>query len=157
MIFACSSPDGATLATASEQTVPRASGATSTGEAKAPKLSHGEKVRYAAFAHTKPWLATASDDLTAMIWDAKTGDPLTPPFKHQRPVIRVEFVEGDTAALLGRSKKVASAGNGCCPSSVARLATWPNRSGPWLVSAPLSGSAGKAVKCRSEISQTVRL
>jgi WD40 repeat protein len=36
-------------------------------------------------------VATASADQMARVWDARTGEPVSPPFRHPAPVVFVDF------------------------------------------------------------------
>lgn len=45
-------------------------------------MEHEEKVRTACFNPDGKWFVTASADSTARVWNAETGDPLTPPLRH---------------------------------------------------------------------------
>jgi len=48
-------------------------------------------VTRAAFGSQNDLVATASNDGTARIWDARTGEPITPPLQHHGPVTDVAF------------------------------------------------------------------
>jgi WD40 repeat protein len=44
-------------------------------------------------------LITASEDRTARVWDRATGEPLTPPLKHPRAVLRAYFSPDGNQAI----------------------------------------------------------
>jgi WD40 repeat protein/serine/threonine protein kinase len=54
-------------------------------------LPHLQQVRSLACSRDGRWLATASLDHTARVWDAATGEPLTRPLRHRQGVIHVVF------------------------------------------------------------------
>ncbi|MEO8426860.1 MAG: protein kinase [Verrucomicrobiota bacterium] len=56
-----------------------------------PPLSHAAKVNYAEFSPDGRWVATASLDLTARIWDGRTGEPVTGPLLHSDAVRFAHF------------------------------------------------------------------
>jgi tetratricopeptide (TPR) repeat protein len=62
-------------------------------------LKHQAGVRSAAFSSDGLRLATASDDATARLWSAATGEPLTLPLKHPAPVRHVSFSQDDCYLL----------------------------------------------------------
>ena len=57
----------------------------------APPLNHQEGINKIAFSPNSQYLATASNDNTARVWDAKTGKPLANPLKHDDAVADVAF------------------------------------------------------------------
>jgi hypothetical protein len=54
-------------------------------------------------------LITASDDLTARVWDATMGEPLTPPLKHPCPVLRAYFSSESYQAITVSADHVVRA------------------------------------------------
>jgi tetratricopeptide (TPR) repeat protein len=48
-------------------------------------------VNHAAFSPDGRWVVTASNDQTARVWDAATGQPISPPLKHQNYVNDATF------------------------------------------------------------------
>ena len=55
------------------------------------RLQHNASVYYAAFCPDGRWVATTSEDLTARVWDAATGLPVTPPLTHANNVLGIAF------------------------------------------------------------------
>ncbi len=62
---------------------------------QSPRLAqawfHDAGVRHASFSSDGRRVATASDDGTARVWDALTGDAVTPPLHHAKSVRQVVF------------------------------------------------------------------
>ena len=56
-----------------------------------PLLRHAWIGTWADFSPDERQIATASADGTARVWDAQTGNPITPPLVHERPVGQVTF------------------------------------------------------------------
>jgi WD40 repeat protein len=66
------------------------------GNPVTPPLQHNSKVYHGIFNHNGQWVATASDDNTARVWDASTGDPITRPLPHRGSVVRAHFSVEDS-------------------------------------------------------------
>ncbi len=54
-------------------------------------LKHGSKVTSASYSPDGRRILTASRDTTARVWDAATGEPVTPLLKHRGIVNRAAF------------------------------------------------------------------
>ena len=54
-------------------------------------MRHEAQAVYVAFSPDGTRVATASDDHTARVWDARTGKALTPPLRHAGNVTQIEF------------------------------------------------------------------
>jgi WD40 repeat protein len=65
-------------------------------------MRHHGPVRFAEFSPNGQWIATASVDSTARIWDASTGLAVTEPFMHNRGVSLAHF-SPDGRSLLTAS------------------------------------------------------
>jgi len=63
------------------------------------RLRHRDKVRSGQFAKTHNWVVTASDDASAVVWDASTGEPLTMPLMHVEGIISAVFTDRDSAII----------------------------------------------------------
>ncbi|MEO7318733.1 MAG: hypothetical protein ABIZ56_07070, partial [Chthoniobacteraceae bacterium] len=84
------SPDGALVATASEDNTARVWNSR-TGAPISPPLRHTRTVLAVAFSPDSTRVATASLDGTARIWNARTGTPLARPLPHDDHVTDVQF------------------------------------------------------------------
>jgi WD40 repeat protein len=58
---------------------------------RAASLSHDQEVIDVAFSPNGKYLATASADNTARLWEAPGGDPASPPMKHEGSVYNLAF------------------------------------------------------------------
>ena len=54
----------------------------------------------AEFSEDGRMLATASADATARVWDAMTGEPITPPLLCEEPLTEARFVAGGRALYI---------------------------------------------------------
>jgi WD40 repeat protein len=54
-------------------------------------FQHGDSVRWCEFSPDGKWLATASRDKTARVWDVLNGAPASPPIRHADAVRSVAF------------------------------------------------------------------
>jgi WD40 repeat protein len=54
-------------------------------------LQHQDEVNVARFSPDGQQVATASDDRTAQLWDAATGERIGPPLRHEGEVVDVAF------------------------------------------------------------------
>jgi WD40 repeat protein len=64
---------------------------------------------YAAFSPAGLRLITGSKDRTARVWDAASGEALSPPLRHSRDIQRVRFSsDGNRAVVIGASGSVVS-------------------------------------------------
>ena len=67
-------------------------------------LAHAGGVNSAAFSHDGRRMVTASDDRTAQVWDAATGEPIGPPLNHSNRVLHAELsADGGRVLTLNAS------------------------------------------------------
>ena len=100
------SPDGALVATASEDNTARVWDAR-TGAPVSPVLRHTRSVAAVAFSPDGTSVATASWDGTARLWDARTGAPLARALPHDDHVTDVQFSpDGRRIATASHDKSV---------------------------------------------------
>ncbi len=59
-------------------------------------LKHFDGITFVAFSPSARLIATGSEDHTAMLWDSRTGEPITPPLRHGRQVHWVAFNSDET-------------------------------------------------------------
>src|SRR5262249_50694378 len=64
---------------------------------------HDAPVRHAEFSRDGRYVLTVSEDHTARVWDAATGEPAGPPLKHQGAVLHGDF-RADGLAVVTASK-----------------------------------------------------
>jgi WD40 repeat protein len=93
-----------------------------------PDLAHARTVNSAHFSPDGRRVITASADGTAMIWDARTGAPLTPPLRHDDVVFGAQFSPDGT-----------------------RVVTWSNDNTAQVWDAQTGERVGKALKHRGWI------
>src|SRR5262249_51331943 len=77
------------------------------GRPLGPPLAHQGAVWAVAFSPDGKSVLTGSDDRTARLWDAATGQPLGPPLAHQGPVRAVAFSPDGKSVLTGSWDKTA--------------------------------------------------
>ncbi|MBI3853729.1 MAG: serine/threonine protein kinase, partial [Verrucomicrobia bacterium] len=70
-------------------------------------LQHDDRVRSARFSPDGQRVVTASDDKTARVWDAHTGQPLTGPLKHDAAVLFAEFSPDGQRVVTASDDKTA--------------------------------------------------
>jgi WD40 repeat protein len=68
---------------------------------------HTGAVTRAEFSPDGRWVATASRDGTARVWDAETGQPVTPPLRHGGAVNHVAFNRDGTCMLTTSTDRTA--------------------------------------------------
>ncbi len=54
------------------------------GALSPPSVKHSDSIHYAEFSPNGLWFVTVSEDLTACVWDVRTGAAVTPPLVHDR-------------------------------------------------------------------------
>jgi WD40 repeat protein/class 3 adenylate cyclase len=81
---------------------------TDTGQAVSQPMRHAGKIHFAAFSHDGKSIVTASNDHTARVWDARTGQPRTDePLRHGNPVFHAAFSPDDTRVVTGSQDHTA--------------------------------------------------
>ncbi|HZT81132.1 MAG TPA: tetratricopeptide repeat protein, partial [Gemmataceae bacterium] len=68
---------------------------------------HARDVEHAAFSPDGTRIVTASDDRTARVWDAATGEPVTPPLRHGSRVLRAHFSPDGTRVVTASDDNTA--------------------------------------------------
>ena len=84
------------------------------------ELKHAGSVRSLSFSPDSTKLLTGSLDRTARVWDARTGQPVTPPLPHTGEVRAAVFNPQGTSVLTGGKDKTArlwdaATGQPLCP------------------------------------------
>jgi eukaryotic-like serine/threonine-protein kinase len=121
--------------------------------AQAPRLVHlwyhDHEVEHAAFSPDGRRIVTASKDHTARVWDAGTGEAVTPPLRHGDIVWKAAFSPDGrrvVTASRDRTARVWEASNGQ-PVTPALAHQFPvvdasfSPDGRWVVTASLDGTA----------------
>ena len=110
------SPDGRRLALASGSSSPPYTGRATvidaaTGETLLPPLRHGGNVRFVTFSPDGNLIATASDDGTARLWDAATGEPVSGELRHAAGPVTGSVFSPDGQRLLTLGQATTSSTN----------------------------------------------
>ncbi|MBI1176105.1 protein kinase [bacterium] len=112
-------------------------------------IKHAAGVGWCEFSPDGHRLATASNDHTARVWDVATGQPVTPPLKHDDVVRSIVFSpDGSRVATASRDKTVRVWDASTGESVLAPLvhdepvvgATY-SRDGSWLLTTSIGGPA----------------
>jgi len=74
---------------------------------EAHALKHQGNVHSAAFSPDGTCVVTNSADMTARVWDATTGKPLSPPLQHQHVVLSAAFSPDGTRVVTASVDKTA--------------------------------------------------
>ena len=102
VLFACFSPDGQRVLTASADGTARIWNWI-TGEPVGLPLQHGDQVLFGVFSPDGRRVATASQDNTARVWNAATGEPITPPLEHSGGSVQFAAFSPDGRLLVTTS------------------------------------------------------
>jgi hypothetical protein len=70
-------------------------------------MRHRWQVMWASFDEEDHWLVTAGADAVCIVWDVKTGEPLTAPLEFKESIYFAIFEPGSTHILV-RDKKTDS-------------------------------------------------
>lgn len=70
-------------------------------------LRHSEQVLDADFSPDGKWVATASQDGTARVWEIATGKPLTPELQHRAAILHIHFDQSGKCILTAGRDGVA--------------------------------------------------
>ena len=104
--YATFSPDGKTLATASQDKTIRLWD-TETGTTRISLAGHDDEVNWVSFSPDSRSLATASDDQKVKLWDAETGQVTSTLTGHQEQVVAALFTpDGRRVVSCDRKGKV---------------------------------------------------
>jgi tetratricopeptide (TPR) repeat protein len=88
-------------------------------------MTHQGPVRAVAFSPDDKTVLTGSEDKTAQLWDAATGQPLGPPMTHQGPVFAVAFSPDGKSVLTGSTDRTARLWDVSeLPDNQERISTW---------------------------------
>lgn len=110
---------------------------------------HEDTVNGVAFSPDGDWIVTCSDDRTARVWSARTGEPRYPPLQHDHAVVRARFSPDGGRILTasfdhkariweaGSGKLIATLTGHQGPVNDARFS--PN--GAWVITASADASA----------------
>ena len=93
VLFADLSSDGKRLVTAGEDFVAKIWDL-SNFKLQGRPLKQGGQIKSAVFDAPARMVLTGSDDYTARLWATDSGDPLTPPLRHNHKIVRANFVPG---------------------------------------------------------------
>jgi serine/threonine protein kinase/WD40 repeat protein len=100
----------------------------SSGRVLAGPMLHRYQVRCAAFNRTEELIATAGWDGMVQIWEAKTGEPVTPPFDFDDALDFVQFTHDGKGIIAGTSNRGYS-----LPLPISPRKTWTSYSVSALV------------------------
>jgi WD40 repeat protein/predicted Ser/Thr protein kinase len=121
--------------------------------AQAPRLvhlwQHDHEVEHAAFSPDGSRIVTASRDHTARVWDAGTGEAVTPPLRHADIVWKAQFSPDGRRAVTAsrdRTARVWDASNGqavgpALPHDAPVEDASFSPDGRWVVTASTDGTA----------------
>ena len=89
-------------------------------------LQHDAPIRAVAFSPDSQTILTGSDDRTARVWNARTGQPLGPPLVHQGAVLSVAFDPTGRLLLTASADHMARLWEAPAPveGNVDRLVSW---------------------------------
>lgn len=128
------SPNGRQVLTASddgtaklwEWTLPAANAGEAVKEPTAKVIrtfeGHADRVRFAAFSDDGKFIVTTSDDKTARLWNAETGEMLHPFVGHQWAVLAAAFSKDGKRLITGSEDNLAKVWNvesGACELTLA--------------------------------------
>jgi WD40 repeat protein/class 3 adenylate cyclase/serine/threonine protein kinase len=81
---------------------------TDTGKPVSAPMRHQGKIHHAAFSHDGKLVVTASNDHTARVWDAGSGEARTQePLRHENPVFYASFSPDDARVVTGSQDRTA--------------------------------------------------
>jgi len=102
-----------------------------TGKPVCKSMKHRRSVTYVEYSRDGRFVATASRDNTARVWDARTGDAVTPPLQLNASVISARFSSDGrrllTAVANPAENTWGSAGVGCSYRRTADTRMMPQR------------------------------
>ncbi len=112
-------------------------------------MKHNDVVNSARFSSDGKWVVTASEDYTAQVWDAQTGQPVGQPMKHKGAVFSASFSQDSKWVVTASQDKTARVWDAQSGQPVGQLMKHEdgvnsasfNLDGKWVVTASADHTA----------------